>query len=37
MDYLLLKMWPYVLLALMMGGVWGYYTCPTRDIRWEKE
>jgi hypothetical protein len=28
MDYLFYQLWPMVLLALIMGGIWGYYTCP---------
>lgn len=32
MDYLLLKLWPYLLLALIMGGFWGYVSCPGRRL-----
>ena len=28
MDYLLLKLWPYLLLVFVMGLAWGYHTCP---------
>lgn len=31
MDYLLYNLWPYVLLALIMGGMVGYYTCPSLE------
>jgi len=35
MDYLLLKFWPYLLLAFVMGLIWGWHTClgsrPRKD------
>ncbi len=31
MDYLFFQLWPMLLLALIMGGIFGYYTCPTGD------
>lgn len=31
MDYLLFNLWPYVLLALILGGMVGYYTCPSAE------
>ncbi len=33
MDYLLLKLWPYLLLSLIWGGIIGYYVCPGRRSR----
>ena len=33
MDYLLLKLWPYLVLAFLMGLVWGYQTCPAGRAR----
>jgi len=35
MDYLFLKLWPYLLPALALGGFWGWHTClgsrPRKD------
>lgn len=31
MDYLLLKLWPYLLLVFLMGLVWGYHSCAGRQ------
>ena len=33
MDYLLLKLWPYLLLCFVMGAFWGYHVCPGRPPR----
>jgi hypothetical protein len=30
MDYLILKLWPFLLLAFLMGAFWGYETCLGR-------
>lgn len=33
MDYLLYQLWPMLLLALIMGCLFGYYTCSAGDNR----
>lgn len=35
MDYLFLKLWPFLACAFVMGVIWGYHTCtgdrPRKD------
>lgn len=33
MDYLFLKLWPYLVLSLIWGGIIGYWACPGRTPR----
>jgi hypothetical protein len=33
MDYLFFQLWPMLLLALIMGMVFGYYTCGRKTDR----
>jgi hypothetical protein len=33
MDYLFFKLWPYLALALIWGGIVGYWVCPGRNPR----
>jgi len=33
MDYLFLKLWPYLVLSLVWGGMIGYWVCPGRAPR----